>query len=89
MSVIGELQRYLEGSIELLAPAVDPALVDLLASAKPFSADDLPSSAKQILDALELHSGELATEEGSPGLSGEAIEAMERLDAICRIILGR
>jgi hypothetical protein len=81
MSVIGELQRYLEHSIDLLATTAHSNLVDALASARPTSSDDLPTSASRILAALEGHEARISQE--------DALESLERLRAICRIILGR
>jgi hypothetical protein len=81
MSVIGEMQRYLERSIDLLATTAHSDLVDTLASARPTSSDDLPENASKILAALEGHEARIGQE--------DVLESLERLRAICRIILGR
>lgn len=88
MSIIGELQRYLDRSIDLLALDTDPALIDALTSAHPTSSEDLPSSAERILELLD-RLGDPPPSKGEESLPGDALESLERLHAICRIILGQ
>lgn len=88
MSVIGELQRYLDVSVELLATHGDPGLVDALSSARPASSLELPICAESILETLAAIETHLRGASGEP-LSADAAESVERLRAICRIVLGR
>jgi hypothetical protein len=89
MSVMGELKRYLDRSIELLRDGALGSLADLLESAQPRSSDDLPASAERILAALTLHEDDLGGLAGPTGLARETAESVDRLESICRIILGR
>jgi len=88
MSVQGELQRYLESSIELLSSTAEKNLLDDLVSARRGGEDDVVTRAESILETFARHAGLLDSKAGS-ALSTDAIESLDRLRSLCGIILGR
>ena len=89
VSVMGELDRYLDHAVAALAAAGLPRAAERLESARPASHTALSESAERILDALAGEGLERPVAAlPAPGLAGEGRESVEKLAAICRIILG-